>query len=285
MIMYSTIYTILLLLLSIYSIYSTIYYNMYKTVALYSTNDYYSHLFHYLYINIEVSNGRIAHSAAKMSRRDRSDSVEYDRHEGDRRDRTGGGKGDGSRTRHLNNRREDSGRANGGHRGRGGARSQGGYQQSDPPRGEWRRDNDYNRQRWSGRERRDRPSPRDRRSQYDSRSRARAVSRSRSRSPPRHSRRDDGDDLQYSRRGGASTSDRSSSKGQSELPTDPEELMRHLMGFSGFDSTQGKTADANRKSAAGKGFVRRGTSTRQYRQYMNRAGGFNRPLDAPKKTL
>ena len=58
-----------------------------------------------------------------------------------------------------------------------------------------------------------------------------------------------------------------------------------MMGFSGFGSTQGKTADANKGTIAGKGFVRRGTSARQYRQYMNRKGGFNRPLDAPKKTL
>ena len=74
-------------------------------------------------------------------------------------------------------------------------------------------------------------------------------------------------------------------KQDDDLPTDPQELMRQMMGFSGFGTTQGKTADANKGSASAKGFVRRGTSTRQYRQYMNRAGGFNRPLDAPKKTL
>ena len=58
-----------------------------------------------------------------------------------------------------------------------------------------------------------------------------------------------------------------------------------MMGFSGFGTTQGTTADANKGTASGKGFIRVATSTRQYRQYMNRAGGFNRPLDAPKKTL
>lgn len=217
-----------------------------------------------------------------MSMRDRSDSVEYDRHKGDHREPTERGKGEGSGSRHQS-RWEDGGRGNGGYRGRGSARSQDGYQQSDQ-RGDWRRDNDYNRQRRTGRERHDRPPRRDQRSQHFSHGRARSVSRSRSRSPPRNSRGDEGG-LQYSRTDVASRSDRKHSKEQNELPTDPAELMRHLMGFSGFDSTQGKSAEANRKSAAGKGFVRRGTSTRQYRQYMNRAGGFNRPLDAPKKTL
>ena len=108
-------------------------------------------------------------------------------------------------------------------------------------------------------------------------------SRSRSRSPP-------GRDGRERRRNNRDQSSRDSSNNQegdlgAPLPTDPEELMRHLMGFSGFGTTQGSTAAANKGTVAGKGFVRRGTSTRQYRQYMNRAGGFNRPLDAPKKTL
>ena len=61
--------------------------------------------------------------------------------------------------------------------------------------------------------------------------------------------------------------------------------MQRMMGFSGFSTTQGKKAKANEGTAAEKGFIRKGTSARQYRQYMNRKGGFNRPLDAAKKTL
>tara|TARA_B100000780_G_C20657050_1_gene261620 strand:+ start:151 stop:363 length:213 start_codon:yes stop_codon:yes gene_type:complete len=65
----------------------------------------------------------------------------------------------------------------------------------------------------------------------------------------------------------------------------PEEIMQRMMGFGGFSTTQGKKVAANDGTAADKGYIRKGTSARQYRQYMNRAGGFNRPLDAPKKTL
>jgi|TARA_B110000091_G_C13738275_1_gene442150 U4/U6.U5 tri-snRNP-associated protein 3 len=61
--------------------------------------------------------------------------------------------------------------------------------------------------------------------------------------------------------------------------------MQRMMGFGGFSSTQGKTAEANKGTAAEKGYIRKGTSARQYRQYMNRKGGFNRPLDSAKKTL
>jgi U4/U6.U5 tri-snRNP-associated protein 3 len=82
--------------------------------------------------------------------------------------------------------------------------------------------------------------------------------------------------------------DRSPPKHQEDEPEEdlsPEEMMKKMMGFSGFSTTQGKKADANDGTAAEKGYIRKGTSARQYRQYMNRAGGFNRPLDAPKKTL
>ena len=49
------------------------------------------------------------------------------------------------------------------------------------------------------------------------------------------------------------------------------------MGFGGFGTTKGKAVEDNQSSAA------RGASSknkgRKYRQYMNRKGGFNRPLD------
>jgi U4/U6.U5 tri-snRNP-associated protein 3 len=55
---------------------------------------------------------------------------------------------------------------------------------------------------------------------------------------------------------------------------DDEEAMRRLMGFSGFDSTKGKEVeDANANASAV--FKK---SVRSARQYMNRKGGFNRPL-------
>ena len=51
--------------------------------------------------------------------------------------------------------------------------------------------------------------------------------------------------------------------------------MMQMMGFSAFDSTAGKSVDDPRcKMEAVK---KKGT--RKYRQYMNRKGGFNRPLE------
>lgn len=53
--------------------------------------------------------------------------------------------------------------------------------------------------------------------------------------------------------------------------------MMSLMGFGGFGTTKGKAVADNHMSAA------RGAASknkgRKYRQYMNRKGGFNRPLD------
>jgi len=59
---------------------------------------------------------------------------------------------------------------------------------------------------------------------------------------------------------------------------DEEEQMKLMLGFSGgFESTKNKKVEDNHKTAA------RGTAAknkaRKYRQYMNRKGGFNRPLD------
>lgn len=52
-----------------------------------------------------------------------------------------------------------------------------------------------------------------------------------------------------------------------------EQEMMKAMGFCGFDSTKGKKVDGN---DAGEVHV---ILKRKYRQYMNRKGGFNRPLD------
>ena len=59
---------------------------------------------------------------------------------------------------------------------------------------------------------------------------------------------------------------------------DEEEQMRRLLGFSGgFATTKGQEVVDNRKSAA-RGVAAK-NKARKYRQYMNRKGGFNRPLD------
>ncbi|XP_032526110.1 U4/U6.U5 small nuclear ribonucleoprotein 27 kDa protein [Danaus plexippus] len=52
-----------------------------------------------------------------------------------------------------------------------------------------------------------------------------------------------------------------------------EQEMLKVMGFCGFDSTKGKKVDGN---VEGDVHV---VLKRKYRQYMNRKGGFNRPLD------
>lgn len=57
----------------------------------------------------------------------------------------------------------------------------------------------------------------------------------------------------------------------------PEEQMQKLMGFGDFGSTKGQKVADNHESSA-KGAANK-SKARTYRQYMNRANGFNRPLD------
>jgi len=62
---------------------------------------------------------------------------------------------------------------------------------------------------------------------------------------------------------------------EKEDQTSQEELdMMKIMGFSGFNTTKNKKVENNDQGAVHL------TSKRKYRQYMNRKGGFNRPLDA-----
>ena len=56
-----------------------------------------------------------------------------------------------------------------------------------------------------------------------------------------------------------------------------EDQMAALMGFGTFDTTKTKPVDSNHSSAAIGGVKK--NPVRHYRQYMNRRGGFNRPLD------
>uniref|UniRef100_A0A7S1BT38 U4/U6.U5 small nuclear ribonucleoprotein 27kDa protein domain-containing protein n=1 Tax=Corethron hystrix TaxID=216773 RepID=A0A7S1BT38_9STRA len=60
-----------------------------------------------------------------------------------------------------------------------------------------------------------------------------------------------------------------------------DEAMKKVMGFSGsFGSTKEKKVADNHTTAA-KGAASK-NKARKYRQYMNRKGGFNRPLDKMK---
>lgn len=58
-----------------------------------------------------------------------------------------------------------------------------------------------------------------------------------------------------------------------EGKTDEEKEMIKLMGFANFDTSKGKHIPGNNAYAV------HVIHKRKYRQYMNRKGGFNRPLD------
>lgn len=61
-----------------------------------------------------------------------------------------------------------------------------------------------------------------------------------------------------------------------EEEEDEEELLEEMLGFTGFGTTKGQAvADNQSGAAAGAAGRHKG---RKYRQYMNRKGGFNRPL-------
>lgn len=63
--------------------------------------------------------------------------------------------------------------------------------------------------------------------------------------------------------------------------TENDELLyevQRVMGFAGFKSTQNRKVPGNDKNFA----VKKQKET-QYRQYMNRVGGFNRPLSPSRE--
>lgn len=60
-----------------------------------------------------------------------------------------------------------------------------------------------------------------------------------------------------------------------EGKTEEEIEMMKMMGFSGFDTTKNKQVDGSANA-----FAVNIQQKRKYRQYMNRKGGFNRPLDS-----
>lgn len=58
-----------------------------------------------------------------------------------------------------------------------------------------------------------------------------------------------------------------------DVDSDPETAqMRRMMGFAGFKSTKNTKVKGNNVSGIAK------AKKTEYRQYMNRVGGFNRPL-------
>jgi len=57
---------------------------------------------------------------------------------------------------------------------------------------------------------------------------------------------------------------------------DTDNSMMAAMGFGGFGTTKDRPVDGNQEGAA---FIKK---QRTWRQYMNRKGGFNRPLDKIK---
>ncbi|XP_049618902.1 U4/U6.U5 small nuclear ribonucleoprotein 27 kDa protein [Syngnathus scovelli] len=144
-----------------------------------------------------------------------------------------------------------------------------------PPRRERRRSRSISRERDRRRRERDRSRDRDRERR---RSRSRSPHRRRSRSPRRH-RSSSLSPMRQKDRREDDRKDRSSkpiqiSAEDMQGKTEEEIEMMKLMGFSTFDSTKGKKSES-----ATNAYAVNTTMKRKYRQYMNRKGGFNRPLD------
>lgn len=123
-------------------------------------------------------------------------------------------------------------------------------------------------------------SPRRRDRDRDRHRRKRSRDRSRDRDRRRHSEERD-NHRRYSRSRSRSLEKKKSVAMERPVVTaadlegkSPEEQeMMKMMGFCNFDTTKGKKVDGNE---VGDVHV---ILKRKYRQYMNRKGGFNRPLD------
>ncbi|XP_015251784.1 PREDICTED: U4/U6.U5 small nuclear ribonucleoprotein 27 kDa protein [Cyprinodon variegatus] len=150
-----------------------------------------------------------------------------------------------------------------------------------PPRRERRRSRSTSRE--HERRRRDRERSRSRDRDRDRRrSRSRSPHRRRSRTPPRRHR---SSSLSPGRQKDRRDDERKEGKDKAGKPiqisaedmegkTEEEIEMMKLMGFGSFDSTKGKKTDGSVNA-----YAVNVTMKRKYRQYMNRKGGFNRPLD------
>ncbi|XP_062399109.1 U4/U6.U5 small nuclear ribonucleoprotein 27 kDa protein [Sardina pilchardus] len=143
-----------------------------------------------------------------------------------------------------------------------------------PPRRERRRSRSSSRDRERRRRERERSRSRDRDRR---RSRSRSPHRRRSRSPRRHrssslspQRKDRRDDDKKDKPAKVHQISEEDMQGKTE-----EEIeMMKLMGFGSFDSSKGK-----KKNGSVNAHAINVSQKRKYRQYMNRKGGFNRPLD------
>ncbi|KAF2901838.1 hypothetical protein ILUMI_04349 [Ignelater luminosus] len=131
---------------------------------------------------------------------------------------------------------------------------------------------------------RERDRDRDRDRDRERRRRKRSRDKSRDRSKDRDRRRHSHDRRRYSRSRSRSL-DRDK-KLKSVIPDKPtisvsdlegktpdEQEMLRMMGFCNFDTTKNKKVEGNDAGAV------HVILKRKYRQYMNRKGGFNRPLD------
>ncbi|XP_068924945.1 U4/U6.U5 small nuclear ribonucleoprotein 27 kDa protein [Petaurus breviceps papuanus] len=151
-----------------------------------------------------------------------------------------------------------------------------GRSRSRSPRRERRRSRSTSRERERRRRERSRSRERDRR-----RSRSRSPHRRRSRSPRRHrssspspSRLKERRDDEKKETKETKSKERQITEEDLEGKTEEEIEMMKLMGFASFDTTKGKKVDGSVNA-----YAINVSQKRKYRQYMNRKGGFNRPLD------
>ncbi|KAM6944229.1 U4/U6.U5 small nuclear ribonucleoprotein 27 kDa protein isoform 1-T1 [Lycodopsis pacificus] len=145
---------------------------------------------------------------------------------------------------------------------------------SPPRRAERRRSRSASRERERKRRERERSRSRDR---------DRERRRSRSRSP--HRRRSSRSPPRRHRSSSSPSEERKDSKEKTAKPitisaedmegkTEEEIEMMKLMGFGSFETSKGRKTDGSVNA-----FAINVSMKRKYRQYMNRKGGFNRPLD------
>ncbi|XP_032371074.1 U4/U6.U5 small nuclear ribonucleoprotein 27 kDa protein isoform X2 [Etheostoma spectabile] len=141
-----------------------------------------------------------------------------------------------------------------------------------PPRRERRRSRSTSRERERRRREKERSRDRDRERR---RSRSRSPHRRRSRSPPRRhpsSSTSPSDEGKHAKDKSAKPIQISEEDMQGK--TEEEIEMMKQMGFGSFSTSKGKKTDGSVNA-----FAVNVTMKRKYRQYMNRKGGFNRPLD------
>ncbi|XP_034397665.1 U4/U6.U5 small nuclear ribonucleoprotein 27 kDa protein [Cyclopterus lumpus] len=143
-----------------------------------------------------------------------------------------------------------------------------------PRRAERRRSRSTSRERERKRRERDRSRSRDR-DRERRRSRSRSPHRRRSRSPPRRHRSSSPSPSEEQKEATEKSAKTIQiSEEDMEGKTEEEIEMMKLMGFGSFNTSKGRKTDGSVNA-----FAINVSMKRKYRQYMNRKGGFNRPLD------